>query len=61
MTRHRSCTWSTGRIIRRPPWDRVKGDSQPQFEFVEVSRISVRLLVVAIGSGVSPFAWGFNQ
>jgi len=27
----------------------VKGDSQPQFEFIEVLVVSIRLLVVAIG------------
>ena len=49
VTRHRSCARSTGRIIWRPPWGRIKGDSQPQFEFVEVLVFSVRLLAVAVG------------
>jgi len=43
------CARSTGRIIWCPSWGRIKGDSQPQFEFVEVLVFSVRLLVVVVG------------
>ena len=49
MTRQRFCARSTGKNIWRPPWGRIKGDSQPQFEFVEVLVFSIRLLVVAVG------------
>ena len=36
VTRQRSCARSSARNIWRPPWGRIKGDSQPQLEFVEV-------------------------
>ena len=62
MTRHRSCAWSTGRIIWRPPWGRIKGDAQQQFEFVEVLVLSVRLLAVAVGFlEFSPFVWSYFE
>jgi len=62
VTRHRSCAWSTRRIIWRPPWGRIKGDSQPQFEFVEVLVFSVRLLAVTVGFlEFSPFVWSFFE
>jgi len=44
VTRQRSCARSNDSIIWRPPWGRIKGDSQPQFEFVEALVFSVRLL-----------------
>jgi len=60
--RHRSCAWSTGRIIWRSSWGRIKGDSQPQFEFVEVLVFSVRLLAVTVGFlEFSPFVWSFFE
>jgi len=43
------CAWSTGRIIWRLPWGRIKGDSQPQFKFAKVLVFSVQLLAVAVG------------
>jgi len=49
VTTHRSYARSTGRIIWRSPWGRIKGDSQPQFKIVEVLVFSVRLLAVAVG------------
>ena len=62
VTRQRSCARSTGRIIWRPPWGRIKGDSQPQFEFVEVLVFSVRLLAIAVGClEFSAFVWSFFE
>ena len=55
VTRQRSSAKSTGRNIRRPPWRRIKGDSQPYFVFVEVSVLSVLLLAVAVGF------WSFHR
>ena len=49
VTRQRSCARSTGGNIWRPPWGRIKGDSQPQFKFVGVLVFCVRLLIVAVG------------
>ena len=40
----------------------MKGDSQPQFEFVEVLVFSVRLLVFVVDFlEFSPFVWSFFE
>jgi len=62
VTRHRSCARSTDRIVWRPPWGCIKGDSQPQFEFDEVLVFSVRLLAITVGfPEFSPFVWSFFE
>ena len=43
LTRHSPALRSTGRIIRRLPWGRVKRAPISQREFVEVSRFSAWL------------------
>ena len=45
-----------------PTWGRIKGDSQPQFEFVEALVFSVRLLVFVVDFlEFSPFVWSFFE